>query len=138
MLRRSVTFERPRLTAPTFVRHPRRATFRMPCATALIPSVLKSCRPAQTPGMVCPYVPLFTLLYVLVVMRNDRDNTSFGTVGLSSANVATSSAPDPLLMPNRSSRLLSDSTVPFGWTVKVFSLPVPPPVGRNVTLTVSG
>src|SRR6185295_18825861 len=138
MLMRSVTLERPRFTAPTLVRHPRRATLRTPCATALIPSLLKFCRPAQTPGIVCPYVPLCTLLYVLVVIRNDRDNTLFGTFGLSSANVATSSAPDPLLMPKRSSRMLSDSTVPFAGTVNVFSLAVPPPVGRNVTLTVSG
>ena len=138
MLMRSVTLERPRFTAPTFVRHPSRAMLRTPWATALMPSLAKSCRPAQTPGIVCPYVPLCTLLYVFVVTRNDRDNTSFGTFGLSSANVATSSAPDPLLMPNRSSRMLSDSTVPFAGTSKVFSIAVPPPVGRNVTLTVSG
>src|SRR5205085_211773 len=99
-----------------------------------MPSLSKSCRPVHVPGTVCPYVPLFALLYVFDVTANERDKTSFGTPGLSSGNVAMSSAPEPL-MPYRSCSRLSERRTEFAGTLTSASIPLPPSVGRNVTLT---
>jgi hypothetical protein len=132
----TVTLHAPRFTAPMFVRNCRRALLSMPCAMAVMSSVSTSNSPVQTPGMVWPYVPSAASLYVLLVTRNERATIEFSTPGLSSGNVARSSAPLPPRL--KTSRMTSsEMNVEFGGIVISFSGPVAPPVGRSVMLTFS-
>src|SRR5712691_3547069 len=85
--------------------------------------------------MVCPNVPpLESLFSVLVTTRNERETTSFGTLGLSSGNEATRNAPDPPTLKISWSALSANATL-FEGTVINASKAWPPPLGRNVTLT---
>src|SRR5438105_2511048 len=115
-------------------RQPCAERFRTPCATALMPSVAKSCSPVQIPGMVWPNVPDDELLNVFVVTRNARAITVSATPVLSSGKVATRSEPPPW-MPNRSARMLSENATAFAGTSTSFSMPCPLSVGTYVTLT---